>query len=106
MALTHTVLHRILTVVLFHVLLSSLQDKRVGDVLDEVDDGVVVCELFLFYLRGVSSIIRSCNFKLSVITVIYTHLQICIISILVRVEIIIFCTVSIEGIIMSFITFI
>ena len=68
-------------------------------------DCVVVCELFLFYLREYC-IIRSCNFKLSVVTVIYTYLQICIISILVRVEIIIFCTVSIEGIIMSFIAFI
>ena len=61
---------------------------------------VVVCELFLLYLRGVSfaRVIVSRNGN--------TYLQICIISILVRVEIIIFCTVSIEGIIMSSIAFI
>ena len=55
---------------------------------------LAVCELFFFYLRVPGSIIRSCNFKLSVVTVIYTYLQICIISIFVRVEIIIFCCMT------------
>ena len=57
-----------------------------------------MCEQFLFYLRGVSfaRVIVSRNGNLSVY-------KSALFLFLVRVEIIIFCTVSIEGITMSFI---
>jgi len=67
MALTHTVLHRILTVVLFHVLQSSLQDKRVGDVLDEVDDGVVVQQCCMLYHTVVPSTSERSKFSPSLL---------------------------------------